>query len=452
MKRSGPWFEVGTAIVLIAIGAGIMLKDSHERESVANDIASMPPRVHNLAVFDAAVKQLEANYYDPNYFATPGWRQLRGKWRNEAEGVAPELLYVNVLDRLAGDFPQSHLGFVAPRMRAKKPAPSARPETAEHKQRIERNTALALMGPGFVARQIRRPKGNPYVVGDVMRGSPGERAGVAPGWVLLVDDIDVSADRALYTADFLEVGPDVSRRIEKTGELYLEELNSGVESEFAQQMNVYIAAHTVKVEFELEELPATDDFETRELPGGITYVRFDVFESMKIVEKTLEAIDDAGPGGVILDLRRNPGGLQTHLQRVAGALLGEGVDLGTTRTVNSTATMYTLRFTDHYEGPLVVLIGPYTASAAEITAAAVQDHKRGKIIGRTTAGAVVPGQYFDLPDGGKMMIPVSDFVRSNGKRIESNGVEPDIWVLPSLEEVRAGRDPALERAVQELSR
>jgi carboxyl-terminal processing protease len=99
-----------------------------------------------------------------------------------------------------------------------------------------------------------------------------------------------------------------------------------------------------------------------------------------------------------------------------------------------------------------VLIGPYTASAAEITAAAVQDHKRGKIIGRTTAGAVVPGQYFDLPDGGKMMIPVSDFVRSNGKRIESNGVEPDIWVLPSLEEVRAGRDPALERAVQELSR
>ena len=199
-------------------------------------------------------------------------------------------------------------------------------------------------------------------------------------------------------------------------------------------------------------MPATDDFETRELPGGITYVRFDVFESMKIVEKTLEAIDDAGPGGVILDLRRNPGGLQTHLQRVAGALLGEGVDLGTTRTVNSTATMYTLRFTDHYEGPLVVLIGPYTASAAEITAAAVQDHKRGKIIGRTTAGAVVPGQYFDLPDGGKMMIPVSDFVRSNGKRIESNGVEPDIWVLPSLEEVRAGRDPALERAVQELSR
>ena len=53
MKRSGAWFEVGTAIVVIAIGAGITLKESHDRESLANDIASKPPREHNLAVFDA---------------------------------------------------------------------------------------------------------------------------------------------------------------------------------------------------------------------------------------------------------------------------------------------------------------------------------------------------------------------------------------------------------------
>ena len=50
MKRSGAWFEVGTAIVVIAIGAGITLKESHDRESLANDIASKPPREHNLAV------------------------------------------------------------------------------------------------------------------------------------------------------------------------------------------------------------------------------------------------------------------------------------------------------------------------------------------------------------------------------------------------------------------
>jgi len=49
-----------------------------------------------------------------------------------------------------------------------------------------------------------------------------------------------------------------------------------------------------------------------------------------------------------------------------------------------------------------------------------------------------------------MMIPVSDFVRSDERRIEGAGVQPDIWVLPTIEDVRADRDPALERALREL--
>jgi carboxyl-terminal processing protease len=207
----------------------------------------------------------------------------------------------------------------------------------------------------------------------------------------------------------------------------------------------------MKLEFALEKLPARVDFETRQLAGGVTYLRFDVFESSELVEKVLEAIDDAGPAGLIIDLRRNPGGRLLHLQRVVGALLGKEATLGTTRTADSSTPMASWRFADHYRGPLVVLIGPSTASAAEITAAAVQDHARGKLVGRTTNGSVVPGQWFELPDGGKMMIPVSDFIRSNGRRIEGAGVEPDVWVLPTLADVRAGRDPALERALLEIS-
>jgi hypothetical protein len=79
-----------------------------------------------------------------------------------------------------------------------------------------------------------------------------------------------------------------------------------------------------------------------------------------------------------------------------------------------------------------------------------QHEGRGTLIGRPTNGSVIPAEMFGLPDGGKMMIPVSDFVRSDGRRIEGAGVQPDIWVLPTLEDVRAGRDAALERALREL--
>ncbi|HEX6398648.1 MAG TPA: hypothetical protein VFZ95_14590, partial [Steroidobacteraceae bacterium] len=57
---------------------------------------------------------------------------------------------------------------------------------------------------------------------------------------------------------------------------------------------------------------------------------------------------------------------------------------------------------------------------------------------------------FALPDGGKAQIAFADLLRPSGKRIEGVGVVPDVGVMPTLEDVRAGRDPALERALLEL--
>ena len=424
MKRTGAWFEIGVGIIVIALGAGMMMSDRNKRESLASEIASMPPRERNLAVFDAATALLQTHYYDSKFFTTFAWRELDARWRNKAAGSEPPLLYANVLDNLADEFPESHVAFVPPR----------RGEAARGSGAIEDYEWLSR--PGFHAPEIRRPQGRVTVIDDVLAGSPAERAGVTPGWVLIESKVHVINDHSLYTGAFLDMDAQASRAIETTGRL--------------TQADDFMAAHTVKVEFEPEEPPSSTDFETRQLPGGVTYLRFDVFDDLDLVEKVLDIIEGAGTAGLILDLRRNPGGRQLHLQRVAGALLGKGTNLGTSRTADANAPMASWRFADHYRGPLVVLIGPRTASAAEITAAAIQDQGRGKLIGRTTNGSVVPGQWFDLPDGGKMMIPVSDFVRINGRRIEGAGVEPDIWILPTLDDVRAGRDPTLERAVEEL--
>jgi carboxyl-terminal processing protease len=65
-------------------------------------------------------------------------------------------------------------------------------------------------------------------------------------------------------------------------------------------------------------------------------------------------------------------------------------------------------------------------------------------------GAVLEGKKFALPDGGRVNVPIYDFVRGGDRRIEGVGVEPDIRVMPTLEDVRAGRDPVIERALVEL--
>ncbi|HWO10727.1 MAG TPA: S41 family peptidase [Polyangiaceae bacterium] len=88
--------------------------------------------------------------------------------------------------------------------------------------------------------------------------------------------------------------------------------------------------------------------------------------------------------------------------------------------------------------------------AAEIAAAAVQDHRRGRLVGRVTNGSVLNSRKYPLPDGGMMMVPVKDFHRAGNRRIEGVGVEPDVWIMPTIEDVRAGRDAALDKAIEEL--
>lgn len=436
--RSQIWFPIGLALVLIAAGAFHTWKEFNKRESLAREFAELPADQQNLEVFDAACDLLEQHYYDSAFFTTGKWRNLKSDWRARAQDVESSSLYEKVLDGFARQFPDSHVWFDVP------------PPLRDSQSPIETDANLEIMrerarsGPGFGAPEIRRGSGRPQVVADVESGSPGERAGVTPGWVLVKHDVEVTAEGAHFFGEFLVLDAESSREVERTG---LVPYQSAIAQE---QPEAAVGGHTLKLDFELESLPAVPEFETRRLPGDVTYVRFDNFDSLDLVEQALEAIDSASAGGLVVDLRRNPGGRLMHLQRLAGALLGDDTVLGTQRVAKSNSTLYTWRSGGHYPGPLALLIGPSTASAAEITAAAVQDHKRGILIGRTSNGAVVPGEVFNLPDGGLMMVPVSDFVRGDGRRIEGAGVKPDIWVLPSLEDVRAGRDPVLERALREL--
>jgi len=67
-------------------------------------------------------------------------------------------------------------------------------------------------------------------------------------------------------------------------------------------------------------------------------------------------------------------------------------------------------------------------------------------VGRPTNGSVLGSQFFDLPDGGQVQVPTGSIEMLNGRTLEGKGVMPDIEVYPTLAELQAGKDPALERA------
>lgn len=101
--------------------------------------------------------------------------------------------------------------------------------------------------------------------------------------------------------------------------------------------------------------------------------------------------------------------------------------------------------------PLVVLINEGTASASEITAGAIQDHQRGKLVGTKSFGKGSVQSWTPLVNNqGAVRITIARWLTPQERQINGVGLTPDIEVPLTEEDLKAGRDPQLERAIQLL--
>jgi C-terminal processing protease CtpA/Prc len=375
---------------------------------------SLPVPQQSLALYDAVWAAIDSNYYDPKLLASPKLQDLRARLRPKAAAADSLMIYFSVFQELTKGFPGSHVAINARFTDAQLMA-AAFPVNTEHGRNL--NKAFAA-GWGFFNPVVRRGNETEMVVGEVMAGSPAAKAGITPGWKILSAGARFGKEDAAahFTGKFLPPEP---------------------------------GAAPVEIKYDLEPGLVRAPFEMRQLERGVSYVRFDSFGLAVDPEQVIAAIDTAGPQGLVLDLRTNIGGVSDVGLRIAGRLLGDGVITGIARGRSGEEIQRT-KSDRHYAGPLAILIGPTSSSAAEILAAAVQDHARGKIVGRPSNGSVLVARVFPLPDGGSVMVPIQDFVRGDGRHIEGIGVMPDIEVMPTLEDARTGRDPALERAAASL--
>lgn len=157
---------------------------------------------------------------------------------------------------------------------------------------------------------------------------------------------------------------------------------------------------------------------------------------------------------VVLDLRGNPGGAVRSLLKLVGGLYAAPVVVASEVTRNTTSPMVA-RGTgdDHAEAAFYVLVDAGSASASELFARTMQLTKRGAVLGDRTSGAVRESKSYVHSVGTETVafygasVTVADLVMPDGGRLERNGVIPDEIVLPTGDDLRAKRDPALARAL-----
>ena len=309
--------------------------------------------------------------------------------------------------------------------------PHSRFMDPEEYDRLKRETEgdEEITGIGI---DVERRK-NGLVVVSPIDGSPAFRAGIEPGD--LIKKIDGSDTDSLEWDDAVAriqgpAGSEVALLIVRRGK----ELNFRIKRE----------------RFEVKAV------EGRMLEDGYGYAKIRVF-SASTDGKLLEVLEDlkkksankGGLHGLVLDLRRNPGGLLDQGVRVADRFLSEGLIVRTVgkggREMDRQMAHPRGSWTDF---PMVVLVDGATASAAEIVAGALQDHQRAVIMGTQSFGKGSVQTVMEVDGCGAkpcgLKLTVSRYYTPSGRSIQNQGITPDVFV-----EAAAPPTPADEGLLRE---
>ncbi|MFY9287812.1 MAG: S41 family peptidase [Alphaproteobacteria bacterium] len=186
--------------------------------------------------------------------------------------------------------------------------------------------------------------------------------------------------------------------------------------------------------------------------GNIAYIRLTAFNEQTQIglDKALKEAEDkigAKLEGYVLDLRNNPGGLLDQAISVSSAFLGAGKEVVSTRSRHKEEDQsFTAKGGDKAHGkPIAILINGGSASASEIVAGALQDHKRAILVGTKSFGKGSVQTIIPVAGGGAMRLTTARYYTPSGRSIQALGIEPDIVVQPAkLEKLASG--PSIHEA------
>jgi len=268
------------------------------------------------------------------------------------------------------------------------------------------------------------------VVITPMPGTPAERAGLLSGDRIVAIEGDPTSEisideavRRMRGAPGTEVRITVSRR------------------DSPALFDVFLVREEIRVQSVAAEL----------IEPGFPWIRVKSFQDGAAADARLaiERLDREGGGlrGVLLDLRRNPGGLLEEAVRLADLFLDSGVIVTTRGRGGGEISRYEARSRGTLPRvPVVVLVDGASASAAEIVAGALQDRGRALVVGTPTFGKGSVQSLIPLGEGAGLKLTVARYHTPAGRSIEEDGIHPDVEVEPLSPAAQGEEDRSSESA------
>lgn len=242
--------------------------------------------------------------------------------------------------------------------------------------------------------------------------TPAFKAGVQPGDMIFKIEDDFTKDMTLVDAVKRMRGPKGSK------------INLSIKREGNPELiNLSLTRDTIRVQ----------SVRNRTLEPGYGYIRLAQFQerSDRDLQRALEkmAAEKGGLKGLVLDLRNNPGGLLTQAVRISDIFLDSGLIVYTDGRIESQKQkFFAQKDASSMDFPLVVLVNGGSASASEIVAGALQDHKRAVVLGTKTFGKGSVQTILPLDDNSALRLTTARYFTPKGRSIQATGIIPDIIV------------------------
>ena len=398
MKRNQVILFILTVIILFLLNKFVMNANSNYLEADTSALINHE-RVSSQKLFDNVWYTVRNNYYDVtmNHQSWSRWKEhYRGKIKTDADAkVAIDTMLASL------DDPYSRY--------------------MDKEEYNDQNSSINSKITG-IGVNIASISGKVNII-NVMDGTPAQAANLQAGDVIL--DIDGKEVNGLPLSDVANLvrGPE----------------NTVVQLTIMRNKDKFVK-RVMRKEIKIKTVKSSVD-------KNIGYIQISSFLGNSTPNEFIDAVEKTkNTQGLILDLRGNTGGLLPNAIFIANLFIPEGNLVSIVGRNNYRYDIYAQDAEFEIDKPMIVLVDGSSASASEILSGALKDYKRAKLLGTRTFGKGMVQKIIPLPNETGLNLTIAKYLTPNGEDINKRGINPDIEVKLTSENIRNKEDVQLETA------